>query len=297
MKKYLCIITIFPLLFIFLMECASSKETLVYIVTWESDVRITNSGDNSILPTLGTSNGTLHLAWADARDGVENREVYYNRSTDNGTTWQSTDVRISHDPAYSIKPDFTANGDTVNLFWRDNRDGNYEIYMVHSEDDGISWGPETKITQDPGYSGCPFLASHGNTLHLFWRDNRLGTFKIYYKRSTDAGHTWGSDILLTPDGIMAEFPFIALNGDTLHLVWRDKRNGDPDIYYKRSIDGGNNWTEDIRLTDNTSESEHPKISVQNNNIFVTWRDDRDGSYNVYYKTSTDNGMTWSSDTK
>ena len=33
-----------------------------------------------------------------------------------------------------------------------------------------------------------------------------------------AGATWGSDILLTPDGIEAMYPFPTLSGDDIHLV-------------------------------------------------------------------------------
>ncbi len=266
-------------------------------VTWESDVQITATGAESIYPTLGVSGSTIHLAWVDQRDGGGNREIYYNRSADNGTTWQASDTRISNDPAFSIRADFAVNGDAVYLFWRDDRHGNYEEYFVQSTDGGVSWGPETRLTNDPGLSGCPFPVVNGDTLHLFWRDNRSGTFKIYYKRSVDAGANWSADILLTPDGITAEFPFPAINGQTIHLVWRDNRDGNAEIYYKRSTDGGNSWTSDARLTNDPGESEHPKLVVQDDNLYLVWRDNRDGNYEVYFKKSTDGGQTWSADTR
>lgn len=269
----------------------------VYSVTWEDDVQITATGAPSFYPILGASGNTVHLAWVDQRHGGQNREIYYNRSADSGATWPASDTRISDDPLFSIRADFAVSGDTVHLFWRDNRDGNFEEYFIQSTDGGVSWGSETRITDDPGYSGCPFPVVSGDTLNLFWRDDRLGTFKIYQKRSVDAGANWSPDILLTPDGIKAEFPFPAVRGETIHLVWRDNRDGNAEIYYKRSTDGGINWTPDERLTNDPGESEHPKLVVQGTNLYLVWRDDRDGNYEIYYKTSTDDGQSWSEDTR
>jgi hypothetical protein len=273
----------------------SKRQSQTYSVTWEADVQITVTGSPSIYPTLGINESTVHLAWVDQRDGGQNREIYYNRSNDTGSTWRASDTRISNDPLFSIRTDFAINGNTVHLFWRDNRDGNYEEYYTRSTDGGVSWGPEVRLTNAQGLSGCPFPVVNGDILNLFFRDDRSGTFKIYQKRSIDSGNTWSKDILLTPDGIKAEFPYPAVNRDTIHLVWRDTHDGNAEIYYKRSIDGGVSWTADQRLTDDPSESEHPKIVVKDNNLHLVWRDNRDGTYEVYYKSSTDDGETWSQD--
>ena len=229
----------------------------LYSIVWESDVQITDTGAASFFPTLGLNGSTLHLAWVDQRDGGENREIYYNRSDDRGTTWQPSDTRISNNPSFSIRADFAINGDVVHLFWRDNRHGEYEEYFIQSMDGGVSWGPETRITYDPGLSGCPFPVVCGDTLHLFWRDNRSGTFKIYYKRSVDAGASWGPDIVLTPGGIEAEFPYPAIDGDTIHscqdydrkarlvqaAMFSDRTK--PSLWYIRCL--GLFWTPHARL--------------------------------------------------
>ncbi|HEY32008.1 MAG TPA: hypothetical protein G4O10_02745 [Dehalococcoidia bacterium] len=276
-------------------EEEEEEETPTYSVTWESEVQITATGAPSFYPTLGVNGGTIHLAWVDQRLGGENREIFYNRSNDSGVTWQVSDTMISNDPLYSIRADFAVNGDTVYLFWRDNRDGNFEDYFSKSTNGGADWGPETRITYNPGLSGCPFPVVNGSTLNLFFRDNRMGTFKIYQKHSVDAGVTWSEDILLTPDGIDAEFPFPAVSGNTIHLVWQDARDGNLEIYYKRSVDVGVSWAPAERLTNNPGESKHPKIVVQNGNLHLVWRDNRDGSNEVYYKKSTDGGQNWSQD--
>ncbi|MFH0847733.1 MAG: sialidase family protein [Chloroflexota bacterium] len=275
----------------------SVPKNKAYSITWEDDIQLTNTDAAAIYPTLGLNGSTVHLAWVDQRHGGENREIYYNRSIDNGVTWQTSDTRISNNPLLSIKDDLAVKGNTVHLFWRDSRDGNFEEYLVQSKDGGVSWGSETRLTNDPAFSGCPFPSVIGNTLNLFWRDDRSGTLKIYQKRSVDAGANWSPDILLTPDGIQSEFPFPAISGNTIHLVWRDTRDGNSEIYYKRSMDAGATWTADENLTKNPSESEHPKIVAQGDTLYVVWRDNRDGKYEIYYKRSTDGGQSWSTDRK
>jgi hypothetical protein len=48
-----------------------------------------------------------------------------------------------------------------------------------------------------------------------------------------------------------------------------------------------------RLTKNTGESWQPAVAVFGNNIHVVWSDDTPGNYDIYYKRSMDNGLTWS----
>lgn len=78
-------------------------------------------------------------------------------------------------------------------------------------------------------------------------------------------------------------PLIASNGYIVHIVWYDDRNGNSGIYYKRSIDGGTNWEIDTRLTNNSSYSYSPSVSVSGTVLHVVWRDNRDGNYEIYYK--------------
>lgn len=63
------------------------------------------------------------------------------------------------------------------------------------------------------------------------------TRNIYYKRSIDGGASWGPPFHLTDVPEESHFPSIAVDGDTVHVMWWDKRTGSPQIFYKRSLDG------------------------------------------------------------
>jgi hypothetical protein len=48
-----------------------------------------------------------------------------------------------------------------------------------------------------------------------------------------------------------EFPSIAAGpGDTLYVAWSDARNGDEDVFLRRSVDGGATWSAATRVNDN-----------------------------------------------
>ncbi|OPL10109.1 MAG: hypothetical protein AVO34_12090 [Firmicutes bacterium ML8_F2] len=265
----------------------------VYTIQWDDEIQITVTSKPSIFPSLAVSGNTVNMVWIDLRHGPQSQEVYYSQSADSGETWLASEIRISNDPASSIRSSLVVQDNLVNLFWRDNRDGNFELYTCQSSDGGNTWGSETRLTEDAGYTGCPFPTISENVVTVFFRDDRLNTFKIHQKRSLDGGATWGEDILLSEEGINAEFPYPAVVGETIHLVWRDNRDGNAEVYYKRSFDGGEKWNSDERLTNDPAESEHPKVAAWDNNIIVVWRDNRNGKYEIFHMISTDAGANFS----
>jgi hypothetical protein len=57
-----------------------------------------------------------------------------------------------------------------------------------------------------------------------------------YKRSTNNGETWSSDVRLTnDDDKVSECPSIAVNGNNIHVVWDDDRDRNREIYYKQKL--------------------------------------------------------------
>ena len=46
---------------------------------------------------------------------------------------------------------------------------------------------------------------------------------------------WQPDNRLTNNSAPSEYPTITASGLVLHVTWRDERDGNAEIYYKRSI--------------------------------------------------------------
>lgn len=248
---------------------------------WGPDTRLTNNSATSWYPSIAVNRSLLNVVWSDFRDG--NYEIYSMRSSNNGVNW-STENRLTNNSSESSYPSVAIADSLVHVAWRDNRDGNFETYYKVSTDGGAVWGADTRLSNDPAYSYFPTIAASGSNVHVVWEDYRINNnFQLYYKRSTDKGVSWGAETRLTLSNYQTEYPSIALSGNFLHLVWFDGRDGNTEIYYKRSSDQGVNWGTDTRLTNNTAYSQFPSIAVSGALVNVVWTDKRDGNPEVYYK--------------
>ncbi len=267
--------------------------------SWDSDMRLTANSAVSRSPSIATGGGygRVHVVWVDRREG--DFGIYYKHSTNGGISWGS-DIRLSHNITDSESPSIaTGPGSRVHVVWDDYR----YIYYRLSTDGGDSWGTETILTNDPGESCQPSIATDDSgRVHLVWFDSRDNDYEIYYKRSTDGGNSWGPDVRLTHN-VIAEswYPCIATDGSNgVYVVWEDRRDGNSEIYYKCSTDGGKTWGEDIRLTNDAVNSWDPRIAADNSGrVHLVWDDNRAGDLNfeIYYKCSPDQGDSWDPDVR
>lgn len=152
---------------------------------WESDSAVSRSSSGAYCPCLAVDqSGNLHLAWEDFGDG--NSEIYYRRFDAGAQAWGPI-IRATYDPSHSRQPTVVCRGDSlVDLFWADDRDGNYEIYNLRAKNG--SWGQEQRLTFQAAFSQAPSVAAdwQGN-LHLAWTDQRGNpgySPDIYYMKYT-----------------------------------------------------------------------------------------------------------------
>jgi len=261
--------------------------------TWGADTRLTNAAGNSYTPSIAVSGDTVHVVWHDNRDG--NEEIYYRRSIDGGTTW-GPDTRLTNTGVDAALASIAVFGNNVHVVWQDLRwgSGNWEIYYIRSTDGGLTWDPETRLTNAPSVSERASMAVSGNNIHVVWQDGRNGNKRIYYIRSTDGGTTWGADTRIVDSPELSERPSIAVSGNNVHVAWQDNRGQYYpiwEIYYKLSADGGTTWGTDTRLSHTPDSSEIPVIAVSGNNVHVAWQEYllvAPGVHNfeIYYKKYT-----------
>jgi len=210
------------------------------------------------------------------------------------------DVRLTNDTNISqtsIHANCIANsGNFIHVVWEDTRDGNSEIYYKRSIDVGTNWEADTRLTNDPQNSASPSIAVNGSQIYIVWAERRNNNDEIYFKSSTNAGLDWGVDTRLTNSAYISQQPCIKVYNTNIHVLWIDNRDGNNEVYYKRSTNSGLNWGDDIRLTNNSAFSYQQSITVNASTLHVTWTDNRDGiNGEIYYKKSTNNGTTWGSD--
>ena len=84
---------------------------------------------------------------------------------------------------------------------------------------------------------------------------------------------------------------MAASGDNVYVVWFDNTPGNPEILYKRSIDGGGDFGAAINLSNNVASSLDPAAGASGNNVYVVWYDNTPGNFEILYKRSTDGGVS------
>jgi len=267
---------------------------------WEPEMRLVVSDSmamtspNNARCLAAGPGGSIQVVWWDTRNGFG--EIYTKCSSDCGITW-APDTRLTFDPARSLYPTIAVSGPKVHVAWSEDRDGNYEIYYKRSTDEGGTWSPDTRLTYAVNNGWFSSLAAVGDDVHVVWWDYRDRDHEVYYKRSTDGGETWSPDTRLTFAPHDSWYPSISASGATVHAAWWDNRDGNYEIYYKRSTDNGFSWGPDVRLTSDSGWSSTPCIASSGDRVYLAWEDDRNGAGEIYYKFSTDDGATWSPDAR
>jgi hypothetical protein len=268
------------------------KRSLDGGLTWEEDIRLTYTVYNSTAATIAVSGLVVNIAWAE--DLVGNLEIFYKRSEDGGNSW-GDEIQITDTPGLTSGNCFSVSGSLLYLVYYDQSDGWWDVYFKRSTDGGLTWEPEVRLTFEPSLSANTSVCSSGPLVHVVWDEQRDGNREIYYKRSTDNGMTWGFDTRLTNDYAVSWVPCVGASGSDVYIVWYDNRDGNGEIYFKRSTDDGLSWEDDTRLTDNSGDSRFPNLAVSGKSLFVVWVDNSDGNEEIYYKYSTDGGENWEPD--
>jgi hypothetical protein len=89
-------------------------------------------------------------------------------------------------------------------------------------------------------------------------------------------------------------PAIATDSESrVHLVYQGLQKGD-NIFYRQSADGGQNWSDEVNVSNTPGISGSACVAAQGNEVAVAWLEDcRDHSSNdVYLAVSSDAGHTF-----
>jgi len=253
--------------------------------------RMTWSSGNSYYSAITVdSNNYIHLVWQDNALS-SNHEINYKKSTDGGASW--THKRLTYSSGDSYNPAIAVDSNHhIHLVWSD-WTNNPQIYYKKSTDGGASWTTK-RLTYSSDWSLSPAIAIDSNNyIHLVWHDGSPGSPEIYYKKSTDGGTTWTHKRLTYSSGNSKVSSIAVDSSNNIHVMWGDDTPGNYEIYYKKSTNGGATWTTK-RLTYNSGWSSNPDIAIDSNNyIHMVWLDNSlDSNHEIYYKRSTDGGVTW-----
>src|SRR6266516_7906274 len=90
---------------------------------------------------------------------------------------------------------------------------------------------------------------------------------------------------------------IATSNNSVYLTWWDNKTGNNEVFFARSTDGGKTFDKPINLSNAKGGSADSQIAASGDNVFVTWWDNKTGSWQVFSRASTDGGKTFANGIK
>ncbi len=279
--------------------------------------------------------GRLYVIYVNLIGNGNAPEFLWMATSDDGGRTLSDPVRIAggrngeiFQARLAVAPDKTLHitwlqgGETGNLSLL----GVNPIVTVRSEDGGQTW-TQPQVISDPGRdrvgSASPAVDGSGNITVLYqdYKGDRRNfenlegpvfedPYGLVITRSIDGGRTWTRGVEFESGLVptrrflvyLPESPSLAVDPDgTIYASWMDGRNGDEDVFLKRSSDGGQTWSPPIRVNDNPlrdgTSQYMPRVDVGGGGrvdvVFYDRRNDaQDVLTDVYLATSTDGGDTF-----
>jgi hypothetical protein len=119
-----------------------------------------------------------------------------------------------------------------------------DVVLYRSTDQGATWEPGVIVNDVPA-AACEGLhgmaASPDGLVVVTWLDLRETSTRVYAAISRDHGVTWQPDVLAaaSPDGAVCEccHPSVALDGQSMAIMFRNHLQGARDMHVTRSTDG------------------------------------------------------------
>ena len=174
--------------------------------------------------------------------------------------------------------------------------------------DGTSFAAAVKLNTDSGryrYPNGLEVLPNGTALlsasSYPGSQQQSGAIDIEIWRTTNGGTSWTRTVLATPfSGVTWETSSTtALASDAAgNLValytGATVLGGNGHVWTRRSADSGATWAAAVEIGNGSADASFPAIAGGASGVFrLHYADNRTGSWNAYYRTSTDGGQTWS----
>ncbi|MCI0550752.1 MAG: glycoside hydrolase [Anaerolineae bacterium] len=264
-------------------------------------------------------------------DPVDGRTVYASfmqnnksdiivaKSTDFGITWSFVTSDATN--AGTDKPILAVRGQDVYVVYTHAQ----TTFAAYSHNGGASF-TEVKVSKGGklgwALAGGGAVTPNGNVF-FSWagyegNGGASGNVNLYVSKSTNGGATWTSkviDVSSSPPQcpeffcgwayLGAQMVMTSDANGVIYLLWNagSTATGPERIYFAKSTDGGNTYSTKVDISTAPAGSHHafPAIAaVGNGDIRISWMDARAANggldrWNVYYRSSTNGGSTWSSE--
>ncbi len=197
---------------------------------WTDNLMI-SADDNwhSQLPSISINEwGDLVICWMDYKDSPNfyAGDLFARYSFDAGDSWSSEQqMTFTHE---ALSPRIVWQGDSVHVCWEDYRYGIDPYYML-SMDNGLTWGEEQRVDDDPSFSEFPDITVSGEDRYIVWSDRRADPgHGVYFSRWEEESAVEEENDILPSEISLTAYPN-PFNGATI-ITFNDLEGGEIEIY-------------------------------------------------------------------
>jgi hypothetical protein len=183
-------------------------------------------------------------------------------------------TNLTNNPMDSVYGQVAAWDNNVYMLWQDSVPPgytNYDIFIKTSRDNGTTFGTPVNLSNNPGFSEHPQIATYDNKVYAIWADDSSGNREVLFTSSQDNGATFKTIHNLsnnTSDSFNQE---ISVFGDDIYVVWLDREeDGNTNILLRSSADGGATFGSTVNISNNANEATFPKVAAYEGNVYVAW---------------------------
>lgn len=223
--------------------------------------------------------GTVHVAWIDAREGKKEPATFAARSSDGGRT-VTKNLKVDDSTCVCCRTALAAAPDgTVYLAWRKIFEGNVrETVVARSTDGGQTYSAPVIVGHDRWvFPGCPHRPAslgvdrHGRLYVVWYTEGPDETPAIYLAVSEDGGRTFSPKRALNASkGTFPDHPQMAVDAEgRVVVVWEEQSPVRREVVMSYSLDRGQAFSKPQKL--NEKKGQNPAVALNDQGLAaVAW---------------------------
>jgi hypothetical protein len=260
--------------------------------SFSAPIQIFKAAASSETPQIAATGSNIYVARTARLKPKQPLQVYFKRSTNSGASF-SNEVQVTTGNGSQLHAMATA-GANVYLIWLQNDPADGGVFFARSTDGGATFSASVKLSSNDPRIGSVTLAAEGAGVHVAWSQGPGGSQEVFYRRSSDGGASFFSEINISNSAGASVFPQVAVGGPNVYLAWRET-----EFRFSASADGGASFSAPVDLSSGRADTRGvgggPRLAASGNAVQVIWHSDQFGKYQVIHRGSTDGGASFTAE--
>lgn len=228
--------------------------------------------------------------------------IYLRKSNDNGQSWTApisvTIVNRENEEVIFLSSLASNTGRILLVYSVGLSTSNNPTKIIYSDNNGQTWSTPQNVI---GTAYIPYPKLSSTLDGKLWITGRNNNF--FY--STNNGNTWTAKNIGFFTTAFTSFDLLSLDS-TNFVTTYDRYDSNTDkykIYYRKSTNAGDNWSDEILITEINHSETKPRLFLESDGTLLLVHQRSDSTSftinhniyqeNIFYRKSFNNGNTWS----